>query len=310
MRRLIKKIPRAQNLISIVRKLRQRLIYGYPWWLIQRRRLMRRSEMSLSKFAAKFLGKGDVVCDIGANMGYTSVLMASCVEETGFVYAFEPNPVCFVKLEQSAKIAWHKNLFAYLFALSDDIGQITLQIDLREGSGASTIVAEYAERESAWHEAKYSTILVNTTTLDSFCEKSKIMPIFIKIDVEGAEDKVIQGGKSVITDHHPLIWFECWCGQENNTQINKNLGHLKFLSNIGYKFFLATILKFNGKWTSENSPLNPSLLLPLELQMLENLPASGFDILAAMPNHLNRLQNCGLISESNAKAHLQEFGTI
>ena len=307
MRQLIERISKTKNLINAARRFRQRLIYGHPWWSIYRRTLKHRSQMSLSKFAATFLRDGDIVIDVGANMGYTSTLMASCVEKLGIVYAFEPNPICFAKLEQSSKNAWHKNLHSYPFALYDNIGQITLQIDLREGSGASTIVAEHAERERTWHEAKYSAIVANTTTLDSFCEKSKIIPTFIKIDVEGAEDKVIRGGQNVITKHHPLIWFECWGGTDNGAQINHNLGHFKQLSDLGYNFFLATLFKLNDGWIHENNRINPEQLLRFEPKMLEHIPAMGCDILAATNDQIGLLHKCGLISEADAKNHILGF---
>jgi FkbM family methyltransferase len=244
------------------------------------------------------------VFDIGANIGNTSLLLASCVAKSGRVFAFEPNPTCFSKLEQIIKIAYYRNLRAYPLALSDTCGVLTMFIDLRDGSGASTIVADNAKREQAWHKAEYSPISVTASTLDAFCKTSNFVPTFLKVDVEGAEEMVIRGGQVVIARHKPLIWFECWCGLESGTQINQNLGHFKQLSDLGYNFFLATIFKFNNRWIPESDSVNPLQLLPLEPQMLKSFPVMGCDILAATKDHMERLQNHDLISKLNAKNHI------
>jgi len=263
--------------------------------------------MSLSKFVARFLCAGDIVFDVGANNGNVALLLASCVGKSGHVCAFEPNPDCFSKLEQIAKIAYYRNLRVYPFALSDISGTLTMMIDLREGSGASTVVAESAERESMWHKARYSKTLVTAITLDAFCETSGYVPTFLKIDVEGAEEMVIRGGQGIIARYQPIIWFECWCGLESGKQINLRLGHFKQLSDLGYSFFLATIFKFDGTWIYEGNQINPLQLLPFDPQMLECLPPMGSDILAVTNKHIDRLQNYGLISELDAKSHILKF---
>ena len=306
LRHLIMKVPGVRYIVKKSRELRKRLFLGLLW-PIQRRSLMQQPRMSLRKFMSTVLREGDVAFDIGANTGDTALLMASCVTKSGLVCAFEPIPACFTKLEQSAKNAWYRNLHAHHLALSDTSGNLTLNIDLREGGFASTIVAEHAEREATWHEARYSPISVTSTTLDAFCETSNIIPSFLKIDVEGAEEMVMRGGHKIIAKFHPLIWFECWCGTNNGAQINHNLGHFKQLSDLGYNFFLATLFKLNGGWIHENNQINPAQLLRFEPKMLEHIPAMGCDILAATNDQLGLLHKCGLISEADARNHILGF---
>lgn len=104
MRHLIMKVPGVWYIVRKSRELKKRLFLGHLWPM-QRRSLVQQQRMSLRKFMGTFLHAGDVAFDIGANTGDTALLMASCVAKSGLVYAFEPIPACFAKLEQSAKNA-------------------------------------------------------------------------------------------------------------------------------------------------------------------------------------------------------------
>jgi FkbM family methyltransferase len=305
-RDILKSVPGLQSAVKSGRELRKRLLLG-PLWPVRRQRLMRQPRMSLNKFAALVLRPGDVVLDIGANAGEMSLLMASCVAPAGRVYAFEPQPDCFLELQRSAESAPALNLSAFSLALSDAGGPVTLLKDMRDGGGASTLMAAHADREVAARNAEFSPTPVTATTLDAFCEASALAPDFLKIDVEGAEELVIRGGRKTIAAALPLIWFECWGGLENGAQINGNLGHFAQLSAAGYKFFLATIFKLNDRWIPESDPVNPAQLLPFDPLMLESSPAMGADVLAAAGDDLVRLRDSGLISNADAGSHLRGF---
>jgi hypothetical protein len=183
----------------------------------------------------------------------------------------------------------------------------TLHVDERQGAVASTMVPEHATRETLWHEASYRPEVVRVTTLDSFCETSGLAPTFLKIDVEGAEEMVIRGGRITIERHLPMIWFECWCGIEENKPINERLQHFQILSRAGYRFFLATLFKLKNRWVSETSTENPTQLLPLTPSLIDRLPVMGCDILAARPDQITRLSDCSLISNLSASAHLEQI---
>ena len=302
-RECAKTVPLLKYIVRRSREIKKVALLG-PLWPIMRRTLMKAQGMSLRKFAATVLLKGEVVFDIGANNGETALLMASCVGSSGHVCAFEPNPTLFARLSQCATSTFYRNLHAIPFALSDTIGTLTLLIDLRDGAGASTIVAQSAERETAWHGASYKPTLVSATTLDAFCDKYDRVPTFIKIDVEGAEEMVVRGGRKVIANHKTLIWFELWAGLDNGVQINQNLSHFKQLSEAGYAFFVASIFKVSNRWVPECDPANPAKLMPLDPEILEQLPVIGCDILAATPSQMERLHKCGLVSRRDAKSHI------
>ncbi len=305
MRRVLKNVPGARRLVRMSRTMRSQVLLG-PFWPMWRTRLASRPGMSLSKFVAAVLQAGDIACDVGANVGRTSLLMASGVGKSGLVCAFEPNPACFAELARSSKRSWHRNLRAYALALSDFDGPTTLLVDQRDTGVASTLIPAHARRETVWHKATYAPIMITATTLDAFCERVHLAPSFLKIDVEGGEEMVIRGGARIIAKHLPVIWFECWAGVENGIQINDHLGHLDQLGNLGYSFFIATIFKLDGSWVSEESVCNPRQLLRLEPQDIRKVRSIGCDIVAAAPHHLARLENLHLISSADAMSHMSQ----
>lgn len=82
-------------------------------------------------------------------------------------------------------------------------GTADLHIDLRDGLGleASSL------RELPVHGP---TIAVPVTTVDAFVSRHGLAPHFIKMDVEGVEEKVIIGGMQTIRRHRPAMIFEVW----------------------------------------------------------------------------------------------------
>ncbi len=117
--------------------------------------------------------------DIGANVGLYS-LLASEAENIN-VYSFEPHPKTFSQLFKNIEINGRKNITPLKLALSDKA----------EKSGFS----DFAE-SSLNHfveDAFIPQIVVDTKRGDEVCNELKIIPSFIKIDVEGFELKVLSG---------------------------------------------------------------------------------------------------------------------
>lgn len=245
--------------------------------------------------------------DIGANVGDTSLMMASCVGRSGSVCAFEPNPACFTRLTVSSQGAWNRNVRPFELALADRAAKAELFIDLRAGAYASTLVKTHAQRETAWHAARYAPATVEATTLDGFCEVFEILPSFIKIDVEGAEGMVIRGGLNVITNSRPVIWFECWCGQLGGERVNEDMAHFNELEKVEYTFLVGTIFKLNGEWIPESSAANPSELLPCDKEGLEQVPAMGCDIVAVPTEKLSELNRQNLVSSLTLLEHIAKL---
>lgn len=134
-----------------------------------------------SDFFVKVLQKniryGDLVLDVGANIGYYTMLMSKIVGDSGKVYAFEPEPKNFEILQKNIKINNIKNVIIEKFALSDKIGKSYLQIS----------------KDSGQHRLSDSGLETQTTTIDNYFGNKKID--FIKMDAEGSEYNIFKGMK-------------------------------------------------------------------------------------------------------------------
>ncbi len=138
-----------------------------------------------------------VVFDIGANFGYYSISLASGLNAEGRVYAFEPSHGTFSRLQENISLNnLQSKITAVQSGLSDSPGIAFLHQD-PSNSGAATIS----------HDAKGERVAIDT--LDNFCDVRQVRKVdVIKIDVEGYELQVINGGKKVLSSHRPVIMIE------------------------------------------------------------------------------------------------------
>ena len=139
-------------------------------------------EPPISSLFCSMLEEGMVVLDIGASLGYYTLLAAKRVGDKGEVIAFEPDPVAFRGLLENIRINGWKNVRAFQFAVSDSKGERRM--------GNVT-----AHKSFAIENDTIGIITVNTISLDSFLD---VDPDIIKIDVDGAELEVIKGMKDIL----------------------------------------------------------------------------------------------------------------
>jgi FkbM family methyltransferase len=173
----------------------------------------------------KQVRKGMTVLDIGAHIGYYTLLAANLVGENGRVVAFEPHPHNFTMLEKNVKINEYKNAVLVQKAVSDKSGHIDL------------FLSEYGTLHSLLQVGKKS-IVVEAVTLDDFFDKDYKVDV-IKIDVEGAEMLALLGANKVITANGNLKIFT-----EFVPERLKRLGFLpeEYLNKLtGYGFKLWNI---------------------------------------------------------------------
>jgi len=162
-------------------------------------------DIKFTKFLIKNLKENDIFYDIGANYGfYTYLALEFCKE----VHSFEPIPDVFRYL--------YKNLnnepkaILNNIALSDNIGDVLMYIN-KISTGGSTIIKEVFQKNP---NNFFKEIKVPIRTLDDYL-KNHNNPTIIKIDVEGAERKVIEGGVNFFTHNSPIIIMEVWRDDKN-----------------------------------------------------------------------------------------------
>jgi FkbM family methyltransferase len=155
---------------------------------------------------AQLIEAGDVVLDIGANVGAHTLPLAQLVGNTGKVFSFEPTAYAFAK--QRTNIALNPSLISRISAhqmmlMATDAASLPESVY----SSWPLEVADDLHREH--HGRLMETHGSITSTLDSFVSKVGITHIdFIKLDVDGNENDVLAGAKKVLENSKPKIMLE------------------------------------------------------------------------------------------------------
>jgi FkbM family methyltransferase len=144
--------------------------------------------------------EGKTVLDVGAAIGTYSLLLSKLVGIQGFVYAFDPDPKAAKILRDNIRMNALSNVHVEEQCLSNVSGRTKLRANVF-GIGVSSIMIRPTE-------GAIQEIDVKTTTIDEFCEENDIHPDGMKIDVEGAEGKVIAGAQNTIRKYSPWILLE------------------------------------------------------------------------------------------------------
>jgi FkbM family methyltransferase len=154
-----------------------------------------RYEPITTDFLIDALKPGDVFVDIGANHGYFTLIAASQVGPSGRVYAFEPNPPVFAQLAAHVRLnGFDDRVRMSDAAQSDSDGEAIFFVSqCRTNSGLSSL-APAAERLEGGLLSSDHTVRVRTETFDGWYARTSPGRIaVVKIDVEGAEDRVLNG---------------------------------------------------------------------------------------------------------------------
>jgi len=147
------------------------------------------------------LSKDDIVLDVGACVGYHTLIFSRLAKK---VYAFEPSPYNFALLEENMKDM--TNVILFNFACSDMVGFADLYITKEEeergiNSGMNRLY------ESQWWNTQEKTA-VKTIALDTWPALKDEKITFVKIDVEGWELQVLRGLADIVEKYRPKILLE------------------------------------------------------------------------------------------------------
>lgn len=172
---------------------------------------------------------GQTVFDIGAHKGGFLYWMRNGVGGTGRVYAFEPQKNLFNYIKEIINLFNWKNVVVEHLALSNSEGAVTLYIPHNKKARNSSPGATIVEHKDTG--AHFITQEVNTQTLDKYCATHNLQPSFLKIDVEGNELKVLQGGINTLQKYKPKILVEI---EERHIGKEQVLETFHYLENLGY----------------------------------------------------------------------------
>jgi len=173
----------------------------------------------------RILREGMIIVDIGANIGYYSLLAASLVGETGRVYAFEPEPHNYNLLKRNISANGYTNIEAHQKAVSSKAGKRALYVGTQSGTHSLFNVRETTTK----------SVMVDLVVMDEFFRERKKNVDIVKVDVQGAEMDVLMGMQNVIqnNDHLRLL-----------TEFEPDLTHAEFslkeywdrLTEYGFKY--------------------------------------------------------------------------
>lgn len=193
----------------------------------------------------KTLKEGGVFVDIGANIGYFTLLAASLVGPQGFVHAFEPHSDNCESIQRSLEVNAFKNVTVYPFAIAES--RKTFQLDVT-GSSSNGRVVDFSPHavQGAGPER-----LVEAITLDEILAEIDRIDV-IKMDIEGAEPRAWQGMAQIVQRHGPVVIFEFSPHAIEVTSHSKPAEFLEAVISSGYDLFI--INNHGGRTGKTQSP--------------------------------------------------------
>lgn len=170
------------------------------------------------------LRPGDVAFDVGANVGMFSLFMTQLVAPGGKILAFEPSRINYEKLKANMKLN-NADVWIHPWALSDKKEEVAFYE--AEDTGQSALRPLVLGQEVSYQ--------VTATCLDTFF--LDYMPKLIKLDCEGAELAILQGGEKMLERGVPFV--VCEIADQNLQRFGTDQFELRsYMHGIGYSCWL------------------------------------------------------------------------
>ncbi|MBL8815665.1 MAG: FkbM family methyltransferase [Planctomyces sp.] len=166
-------------------------------WFYPRLSECRTHEQSLTERLVSGLQNVRCFVDIGTNLGWYTCIAASLLPQ-GVVYGFEMDKVNFGLLQRNLSLNRATNVLAYHLAASDTDAVETYQ---RNGIRPGT-------HFQLNKHGRGLPVEVKSVTMDRFFDHTRVPPDVVKIDVEGAEHRVLLGMKRLLVEQRPTIFME------------------------------------------------------------------------------------------------------
>jgi FkbM family methyltransferase len=153
------------------------------------------------------LRPGMTIVDMGANIGFYTVLFSQLVGPRGTVYAFEPDPFCSGILRDRIGALPVQNVRVETAALGESEGEATLYCSKRDRAENRTYPFDPA--------VPVETVQVQMLGLDTYCRTHRIDRIdAVKMDVEGLEVSALRGMREIMVKSPPAWMFVEFCPKQ------------------------------------------------------------------------------------------------
>ena len=211
------------------------------------------AEREVQRAISEHLLPGNVGIDIGANWGIHTLLMAQQVSPHGYVCAFEPFPEAFRELEGNIGL----NSFTHVRCWPVAVGDVNGELSFYKGDSSST---GHLLKSSSDHNAKGRELIVQSCRLDDIPEIAQLNRLdLIKIDVEGAESRVLDGAKETLNRFRPVLIIELHAPEQDVAVSEFCLAH-------GYEIRRLSagppIERFDVGWPTPNGVWGTIIAIP------------------------------------------------
>lgn len=198
-------------------------------------------EANLTNFFLNFIQERDTIFDVGAHVGYYSILSSALVGESGHVHSFEPTPRTFNTLKQNSQI--RNNITVNNNAVLDHETEIEF-IDYGPKYSAFNSFQKRTGEEMSFLEEP-EKVKVKTVSLDMYCKSKNVWPTFIKIDAEGAEHLILQAMTDLLKNQKPIITIEVAGDEEWKDNCSKSISLLESNGYVAYEIDLHGNIKLH-----------------------------------------------------------------
>ncbi|MBA2526448.1 MAG: FkbM family methyltransferase [Pyrinomonadaceae bacterium] len=169
---------------------------------------------------------GDVVADVGAYIGLYTIALAKRVGPTGHVVAFEPDPANLAALREHVSL---NSLAGGIELRPEAVGASTGRVRFAAYASSESSVMSSADESTAGNES-----MVECVSLDHVFPRARLD--ILKIDVEGYEERVVEGAMSLLKDGsrgpraifievHPYAWHETGTTSESLLGLLENCNY-------------------------------------------------------------------------------------
>lgn len=193
------------------------------------------------------LAPGDVYIDLGANIGYFTLLASRLVGRDGVVVAVEPSVRALRKLTHHLWLNQCGNVLLLSCAAADVWRRDKLGLANESNIGGSSVVAKgtpVGSTESVW-----------LAPLDDLLQGADLRPKLIKLDLEGFELAALRGARRLIEQHHP--WIVCEVTESFLRKYDASTEQLMaFLMDRGYRPFLMEDSPDSRRWLPIEEPIS------------------------------------------------------
>lgn len=159
-------------------------------------------ELPSVRFIRRVVKPGDVVVDVGAQIGYITLAMATLAPGKVTVHAFEPEPLNIQRLRNNIALNPGVDVRIVEKAVSDSNGAIRLYLSKDHNAGTHSTISGGTNVSDDYVE-------IPAVTLDTYVRDQNIAALrLMKIDVEGGEYEVIKGAHETLTSLRPIVLME------------------------------------------------------------------------------------------------------